>query len=69
MTGDGNSLDVSEHIELVDQDGVVATVRLICAGCGDEIDEMDVFEDQLENIPDTPIHDSVSCQKEAIRDV
>jgi hypothetical protein len=63
------SPDVSEHIELVDQDGVVATVRLICAGCGDEIDEMDVFEDQFENLPDTPIHDSVSCQKEAIRDV
>jgi len=63
------SPDVSEHIELVDQDGVVATVRLICAGCSDEIDEMDVFEDQLENLPDTPIHGSVSCQKEAVRDV
>lgn len=56
---------VSENVEIVDSNGSAVEVRLICDGCGEEIDQFEVFEDQVESLPDRPLHDSLSCSKEA----
>lgn len=57
--------DLPEGYEVVSDDGAVVTVRLTCAGCGDEVKTIDMFADRLSDLESEPLHDSFECASKA----
>lgn len=60
-----SSHDLPDGVEVVSDDGAVVTVRLTCAGCGDEVETIDMFADRLSDLESEPLHDSFECASKA----
>lgn len=61
----GSSDGISRNVEVVSDNDPIVTVKLLCDGCNEEIETIEVFEDELESLPDRPLHDSPECSQKA----
>lgn len=70
MTTSGNELpDLPEGYEATREADRLVNLTATCQGCGEVVFDEIVIDDTLEDLSGSPIHDSVSCAKEAGADV
>lgn len=61
----GTYSELPDGVEVVSGNGPIVTVEMTCAGCGDHIRTVEMFEDRLSELEGEPLHDTVSCAEQA----